>query len=465
MRITFLGGAQEVTGSTHLLQTARSTVIRDSGLFQGHRVEARDKSAHVFDDVTGADAVVLSHAHIDHCGNLPTLVKHGFDGPIHTTHATADLCSYMLRDAAHIQGLDAAYVNKKRARTGEPPVEPLYTPEDAEAVLPLFVGHQYHEAVQITEDMRVTAYDAGHVLGAALHVFDIRENGRALRLGYAFDLGRKNLPILRDPEQLSDLDALVIESTYGNRLHRDIRQAEDLLAGVINRVCARGGKVIVPSFALERAQEILYVVQKLRLDKRIPASFPVILDSPLAVALSQVFEQHTELFDEDTLALMARGKQVGARKYIRLIGSVDESKALNDDKRPMMIISASGMCESGRILHHLKNNIEDQNNAIVIVGFQAANTLGRRIVERAPEVRIFGETYQVRAERVVLNTFSGHADRNDLLAFVDGVGARCTRFVLVHGEPTSIASLADAIRARRPDCRIDMPAREDMLEL
>ncbi len=465
MKITFLGGAQEVTGSTHVLQTARHTVIRDSGMFQGHRAEARQKSEHVFDTLPHADAVVLSHAHIDHCGNLPTLVKHGFNGPIHTTHATADLCSYMLRDSAHIQEMDAAYLNKKLARKGEPLVEPLYTTPDAEAVLPLFVGHTYHEPVHVTDDIRVTAYDAGHVLGAALHLFEVAENGRTLRLGYAFDLGRKNLPILRDPEQLSDIDALVIESTYGNRLHRDILQSEDLLAGVINRVCARGGKVIVPSFALERTQELLCVVQRLRLDKRIPKTLPVIVDSPLAVNLTGVFLRHTELFDAETMALLARGAKAGARQYVRLISDVEESKALNDDDRPMMIISASGMCESGRILHHLKNNIENPNNAVVIVGFQAANTLGRRIVERAPDVRIFGETYQVRAERVVLNTFSGHADRNDLLRFVDGVGARCKTFILVHGEPGAIESFAGAIRARRPDCRVETPAREDVLEL
>jgi metallo-beta-lactamase family protein len=465
MRIRFLGGVREVTGSTHLLMTNHSAVLRDSGLFQGRRAETSQKNLHVYDAVPRLDAVALSHAHIDHCGTLPLLVKHGYDGPIHTTHATADLCALMLRDSAYVQEMDAQYLNKRLARKGEPPIAPLYSLDDAEAVLPLFVGHDYHQPVPLTDDIRVTAYDAGHVLGSALHLFEIAENGRTFRLGYAFDLGRKNLPILCDPEQLTDLDALVIESTYAHRYHRDIRQSEDLLAGVINRVSARGGKVIVPSFALERTQELLHVVQNLRLDQRIPAAFPVVVDSPLAINVTQVFMRHKELFNAETKALLARSAPTNNRQHVRFTRDVEESKALNDDDTPMMIISASGMCESGRILHHLKNNVQDPKNAVVIVGFQAANTLGRRIVERERQLRIFGELYTMNAERIVLNTFSGHADHNELTAFIDNVGERCKTFVLVHGEESALESMAAYVRERRPGCRIEVPGRGDEIEL
>jgi len=467
MKIRFLGGVKEVTGSTHLLMTQSSVVMRDCGLFQGRRAEAREKNCTVCNGFDTLDAVVLSHAHIDHCGNLPTLAKHGYRGPVHATVATKDLCEFMLRDAARIQLLDAEYLNKKNARTAAGPVEqvePIYSVEDADQILTQFVGHQYHEAVRITDDISVTAFDAGHVLGAALHVFDVREKDRTIRIGYAFDLGRKNLPILRDPEQLADMDALVIESTYGNRFHRDINQAEDQLAGVINRIHAKGGKIIIPSFALERAQEILYSINALYRDKRI-AVMPVYVDSPLTASLSQVFRKHPELFDDETTALIKSGGWVLGEEKITFVQSADESKALNDDTQPMIIISASGMCESGRILHHLKNNIEDANNAIVIVGYQAEHTLGRRIVDHAPEVRIFGKTYRNRAERVVLNTFSGHADRGDLLDFIGKVGPRCKTMIFVHGEEKAIAALTEEVHVRRPDTEIVVPGRGEEIEL
>ena len=471
MKIRFLGGVREVTGSTHLLLTKNSTVMRDCGLFQGHRKDAREKCKTVCDSIEKLDAVVLSHAHIDHCGNLPTLAKHGFTGPVHATHATKDLCEYMLRDSVHIQELDAAYLNKKNQRASalagvppaEPPVEPLYSLADAEAILACFKGHAYHERVQVTDDIAVTPYEAGHILGAALHVFDVRENGRTMRIGYAFDLGRSDLPLINDPEQLTDIDALVIESTYGNRVHRDIRQADDLLAGVINRTYQRGGKLIIPSFALERAQEIVYTLNNLYKDKRVPR-MPVYIDSPLTVSISEVFRRHVELFDDETKRLIASGGWVLRSDLVSYISSVEESKALNDDPRPMIIISASGMCEMGRILHHLKNNVEDPRNTVCIVGYQAEGTLGRKIVERAPELKIFGKTYQMRAERVVLNTFSGHADRNDLIAFVDGVSNRCKTFVFVHGEDEAITSFASEVQARRPGARMVIPARGDEVE-
>jgi len=370
----------------------------------------------------------------------------------------------MLRDAAHIQEKDAEYINARLERKKLDPVEPLYTLDDVEATLPLLRGHHYHQPLQVTSDIRVTACEAGHILGAALHLFEIHENGRTFRLGYAFDLGRKNLPILRDPEQLTDIDALVIESTYGNRFHRNINQTEDLLAGVINRVYARGGKIIIPSFALERAQELLYTLNLLHRGQRIPP-LPIFIDSPLTVDISHVFHKHPDLFDAETTALLQQGDTILFNESVTYIRDVEQSKALNHDPRPMIIISASGMCESGRILHHLKNNVADPRNAVVIVGYQAEGTLGRRIVDRAPELKIFGVMYPMRAERVVLNTYSGHADRNDLLAYIDGVGARCKTFILVHGEQQATRDLAAAVQERRPDARVLIPARDERITL
>ena len=465
MKIKFLGGVHEVTGSTHILMTDKSAVMRDCGMFQGHRAEAREKNIHVLDNVKKLDAVVLSHAHIDHSGNIPALNRINYTGPIHTTHATADLCEYMLRDSAHIQELDAKYLNKKLARKNEPLIEPIYSIEDVENILPLFKGHDYHKKIQITDDIAITAYDAGHVLGAALHIFDVNDNGTHKKIGYAFDLGRKNLPILNDVEQINDIDALVIESTYGNRLHDDIRDAADQLAEAINRTYKRGGKIIIPSFALERSQEILYTLEKLVGEQRIP-KLPVYLDSPLAVKVTDVFRRHSEIFDRETSELLKSGGEFLGDSAVTCTQSVDESIALNEDKRSMIIISASGMCEAGRILHHLKNNIEDERNTVLIVGYQAQHTLGRRIVEKNEEVKIFGKPYKLNAEVVVLNTFSGHADRNDLLNYVDNISTRCKTFVFVHGEEDALGDFANTVKYRRPDdVRIEIPNIGDEIEL
>ena len=463
MLIQFLGGAMEVTGSTHVLSTKKSRVLRDAGLFQGRRAESRQKNETTFVNMEPVDCMVLSHAHIDHCGNIPLLIKSGFEGPIHTHAATKDLCDLMLLDSAHIQELDAEYLSRK-LDPDDPLIAPLYSEEEAEASLQYFVPHQYHEHVQLTEDISVTFWEAGHILGSASHIFDIKEGRRKIKVGYALDLGRKNLPIIRDPEQLTDIDALVMEATYGNRYHKDINQAEDLLAGVINRTFKRGGKIIIPAFALERAQEIVYTLMKMY-DAKLTPMLPIYIDSPLACEVSKVFGKHPETYDQATLELAKSRTRMYMREFVHLISTVEESKALNDDPSSMIIISASGMCESGRILHHLKNNVEDSRNAVVIVGYQAENTLGRRIVDRAKEIKIFGQYYKMNAERVVLNTFSGHADKGDLLEFVSNVGDRCKTFVLVHGERQSITDLAENIRTLRPDARVLTPERFDTISI
>ena len=463
MLIQFLGGAMEVTGSTHVLSTKKSRVLRDAGLFQGRRAESRQKNETTFVNMEPVDCMVLSHAHIDHCGNIPLLVKNGYTGPIHTHAATKDLCDLMLLDSAHIQELDAEYLSRK-LDPDDPLIAPLYSEEEAEASLQYFVPHHYHEHVQLTEDIGVTFLEAGHILGSASHIFDIKDGRRKIKVGYALDLGRKNLPIIRDPEQHTDIDALVMEATYGNRYHKDINQAEDLLAGVINRTYKRGGKIIIPAFALERAQEIVYTLMKMY-DSKLTPMLPIYIDSPLACEVSKVFGKHPETYDQATLELAKSRTRMYMREFVHLISTVEESKALNDDPSSMIIISASGMCESGRILHHLKNNVEDPRNAVVIVGYQAENTLGRRIVDRAKEIKIFGQYYRMNAERVVLNTFSGHADKGDLLDFVSHVGDRCKTFVLVHGERQSIMDLAENIRALRPDARVLTPERFDTISI
>ena len=463
MKIKFLGGSQEVTGSTHVLMTEKSTVVRDAGLFQGSRKLAKEKNKKIYEEIEGKiDAIVLSHAHIDHCGNLPSFFKAGCSAPIYAQHATVDLCKHMLLDSAHIQSIDAQYMNKKLVKKGEEPnVEPLYSQEDVEITLSYFKGFEYDKTIKITDDIAVTSYNAGHILGACLNVFEITEKDKILKIGYAFDLGRYNLPIIEDPTQLKDIDVLVIESTYGNRYHRDINQACDLLTGIVNRVANRNGKIIIPSFALERTQEIIYTLLKMY-ESNSCEKLPIIIDSPLAISVTEVFMKHKAIFDNDTTKFMENnlGKY---KEYIRITKSVEESKALNTDKTPMIIISASGMCESGRILHHLKNNVENPNNAVVIVGYQAENTLGRRIVEREKRLKIFGEYYQMNAERIVLNTYSGHADKLDLMTFIKNVGERCKTFVLVHGESKAITDLSNEVRLMFPDARIETPKRLDTL--
>lgn len=463
MLIQFLGGAMEVTGSTHLLSTRSSRVLRDAGMFQGHRAEAREKNETIFQSLPKVDAAVLSHAHIDHCGNLPQLVKAGYKGPIHAHAATCDLCGLMLRDSAHIQELDAQYLSRK-LDPDDPLIAPLYSVEDAEAALEHFVPHQYGETVRLTDDIAVTFHEAGHILGAALNTFQVTEDGVTKKIGYALDLGRHNLPIIRDPEQLCDIDALVMETTYGNRYHKNIDQAQDLLAGVITRTARRHGKIIIPAFALERAQEIVYTLMQLYTARQVPA-LPIYIDSPLACEVSRVFQRHPETYDEETRKLARSRAAMYMQDFVHLTSTVEESKALNDDPSSMIIISASGMCESGRILHHLKNNIEDSRNAVVMVGYQAEHTLGRRIVERAPELKIFGKPYRMNAERVVLNTYSGHADKGDLVKYVQDVGPRCKTFVLVHGERQSITDFAQTIREVRPDARVLTPERLDVVSL
>ncbi len=454
MRITFWGAVRTVTGSMHEVRTNGVRCLLDCGLYQGRRQQARERNAELPFGAREIDAVVLSHAHIDHSGNLPTLTKHGFAGPIYATPATADLCVPMLRDAAYVQEKDAEFVTKRltRRRRLNPRIEgdvvpPLYSAEDAEATLPLFRPVQLGCDMEIAPGLTYRAYETGHMLGSSAVVLTAHDNGRPVRLAFSGDVGRRNLPILRDPEPMPAVDYLILETTYGGRLHKDPGIVENKLAAIINRTCARGGKIIVPAFAVGRTQQLVLMLHDLAAKERIPR-IPLFVDSPLAVETTKVFRSHSELYDDETNEYVKNGEDPFGFPRLRYISDVAESKALNDLRGPFVVISASGMCEAGRILHHLRNNIGDPRNTILITGFQAENTLGRKLVDGQREVAIFGETMQVRAEVQTLNELSGHADQRELLEWLKPMAASLKRLFLVHGEPTQTTAFAEAVRER-----------------
>jgi metallo-beta-lactamase family protein len=459
MRIKFLGAAQQVTGSMHLLETEHGTLLIDCGLFQGRREESRKRNRELPPEAVRADALLLSHAHIDHSGSIPTLVKAGFAGSVYATPATRDLCAYMLRDSARIQEGDAAYLNKKFGRDPDwVTVTPLYTEEDAIEALGRFVAITYGRPFQPIPGVTARFIEAGHILGSAQISLELHVRGHRRHLVFSGDLGRKGLPILRDPElPRPPVDYLLMESTYGNRVHGDVASMHADLERVVKETAARGGKIIIPAFAVGRTQEIVYALNTLQREGRLP-DIPVFIDSPLSVNVTEVFKLHPDCFDRETREFLEEHGEVFAFRGVKFITKVEDSMKLNQLASPAVIISSSGMCEAGRILHHLRNNVEDPRNTVLIVGFQAQHTLGRRLVERRPKVKVLGVERDLRAQVTVLNAFSAHADRNDLLEFASACG-RDTRgsskIWLVHGEPEQqeplIASLAErGLRAEAP---------------
>lgn len=450
MEIEFVGAAQSVTGSKHVVRTNHGTILLDCGLFQGRRRESLEKNRSLGVDPQEIDAVILSHAHIDHSGALPLLIKRGYGGPVYATPATRDLCAVMLTDAALIQEADARYINKliERDAVDMDRVDPLYEAKDVPRVLDQMISLPYHRRHEVMPGVHVTFLDAGHVLGSAITVLDVEDGAETKRVVFTGDLGRRNLPILRDPEVPTGAHVLITESTYGDRTHKSIERMEDELALVLRRTFDRGGKVIIPSFALERAQEVIFAIKRLRYQGRIP-EMPVYVDSPLTVKVTDVFRLHPECYDAETRAWIQSADSPFDFEDLHYVSDKEDSKEIDGSSEPAVIISASGMCEAGRVLHHLKATIESPKNAVVIVGFQAQHTLGRRIVERRPRVRIFGVERELRAEVVTLDGFSAHADQRDLVEFAQAVRDRGSlgQVVLVHGEPAAQRALSAALAA------------------
>jgi len=422
-------------------------ILLDCGLYQGRRQEAFERNSQFPFPPSSIDAVVLSHAHIDHSGNLPTLVRNNFNGPIYTTPATVDLCLAMLADSAYLQEKDAEFVNKRRANRkaaggDDRIVMPLYSMADAERTFPMFQAVSLGEQRQIADGISYKTYDAGHMLGATSMVL----KGDGVRLAFSGDVGRPGLPIIRDPQPLPPADYLIMESTYGDRFHKPLGNAAEFLAEVVSRTAARGGKIIVPAFAVGRTQQIVLLLHQLMDANRIP-SIPIFVDSPLALNATEVFRKHPECYDEEARRFLTDGHDPFGFFRLTYVRDVTESKKLNDLRGPCVIISASGMCEAGRILHHLRNNIENPRNTILITGFQAENTLGRKILERQPEVKIFGEPMRLRAEVEHLDELSGHADQRELLEWMRPITAGLKKVFLVHGEPRQGEALARAIKS------------------
>ncbi len=465
MRLQFIGAAGTVTGSMHLLEVNGKRILLDCGLFEGKRAESiKTNKDFKFFHPASIDAVVLSHAHIDHSGNLPNLVKQGFSGPIFATPATRDLAGIMLADSAKIQEQDTEYLNKRLARRGEPAVQPLYDTEDALNVMPLFVTVSYHRETPVTDGVSLTFFDAGHILGSGMVRLRINEGGAEKILLFTGDLGRSGTPILRNPDAVTEADILISESTYGGRRHDPIEGIQDSLREVVVRTINRGGKVIIPAFSVERTQELTFTLHLLFESNALPR-IPVFVDSPLAVNATEVFRLHPECFNKDTFKMVLAHDDPFGFEYIRYIRLVEDSKKLNDIKEPIIIISASGMCESGRILHHLANNIGNPNNTVLIVGYQAPDTLGRRILSGQRNVRIFGETFDMRAEVVQMHSFSAHADHDDLVSFVQGFDKQRLRNIfLVHGENDAQAALIESLNPLGYN-KISVPKKGDTFDI
>lgn len=443
IRLTFHGAAGgQVTGSMHLLEAAGARILLDAGLFQGRRAETHELNANLPVDPRRLDAVILSHAHIDHAGRLPLLVSRGFHGPIYATPATRDLSAVMLPDAAHIQEKDVEYL-RRRGKAG-PASEPLYTLADAIAVQDLMLGVPLRRVQHVRKHLAFEYTEAGHILGSASVDLRISE-GTPHRLVFSGDIGRPGLPIIRNPDPPSGpVDTLIIESTYGNRTHESVSGAEEHLGNLVRSVAGRGGKVLIPSFAVGRTQELVYSLHQLFRAGKIPG-VPIYVDSPLAVDATSVFRLHPELFDRDE-AMIARTTALFDFPLLRYVRDVEDSKRLNTQPGPAVIIAASGMAESGRILHHLINNIGDHRNVVLFVGFQAEYTLGRRIQEGARSVKILGDEYPVRAQVETIGGYSAHADRDELRAWVRKVEGPIGRAFVVHGEAEARQAMAQLLR-------------------
>ena len=503
MEVTFHGAVREVTGSAHLLSNGNDRVLLDCGMFQGRRKESNEKNRQLPFNGEKITNVVLSHAHIDHSGRIPLLAREGFNGRVLATRATADACEYLLTDAAHIQESDALYLNYKMVRAhlqqtkdigNEPPgntnseirkflkknghelnveninemirihhldpITPLYTMTDAEAALSLFDGYPYRHPMTVGKELTCTFYDAGHILGSAISMIQSRRNGQVKTICFTGDIGRFGKPILRDPvlsfpEEHRAIDLLIMESTYGDRLHEPVIDLKPRLQAVVAEAVERGGSILIPSFAFGRTQELLYVLHELYMENRVP-HLPIYVDSPLAVKITKVFGEHPEVYDQETHETFLRsGENPFSFDQIHFVQSVEESIALTRDEKPHIVISASGMCEAGRILHHLRYRIHNPKNTILIVGFMAQHTLGRRIQElgeayaaegrkgQPPTVKLLNKEYPLAAHVVKIGGFSAHADRDEMMHFLEASNLKIKRIAVVHGEEEQSLAFAD----------------------
>jgi metallo-beta-lactamase family protein len=449
MKLRFLGATRQVTGSRYCLETSGVKLLVDCGMFQERKFLGRNwqESPVPADEI---DAVVLTHAHLDHCGLIPRLVQKGFQGPIISTAATADLAAIVLRDSAHIQEEDAAYKAKrhrKEGRRGKYPEIPLYTAADAEQALPHFKPAPYGRAVTVKDGISVTFHDAGHILGSAILEFRIQQNGQTRRVVFSGDLGRWDKPLVRDPTLLAEADYVVMESTYGDRDHGDTEDVQSQLAQVLAETLGRGGNVVIPTFAVERAQELMYHISRLVRTDRIP-DVPVFLNSPMAVDVTEVFRRHRQCLDEETWQLITSGEPPLRFPGLRLVRSVEESKRIHEVKTPAIIMATSGMCTAGRIKHHLRHNITRPECTILFVGYQAHGTLGRKILNGDSEVRIHGQHWPVRAQIAQIHGASGHADRADLIRWLSAFRRGPQRLMLTHGEEEGSLALAQQVRGQ-----------------
>jgi len=451
MKLTFCGAACTTTGSQHLLEINKQHILLDCGLYQGHRLDTFERNKHFRFSPRELTAVVLSHAHIDHSGNLPNLVKQGFQGNIYSTFATRDLSQLMLADSAHVQAADARYINKKRAKKNQPPIEPLYSADEAETSLRQFVSIGYNRPVPIADGVTLTFLDAGHILGSAQVLLDIRdqETGRRTRFLFSGDIGRGNNSILRDPEYAEDVDILLMESTYGGIEHGNVEEVNGILCSTINRALEKKGKILIPSFAVERTQQLIYALQQITQSGQIP-QLPIYVDSPLAVNATEVFRLHPECFNESIYRYMREKHDPFGFEKLTMVRESSQSKTLNDLTEPAIIIAASGMCEAGRIQHHLANNISNPDTTVFFVGYCAANTLGWKILKGDKVVNIYGEPHEVKAHIVSLDHFSGHADHRELMEYYRKTKGVKKKVWLVHGERPRSEALLNELTSLYP---------------
>ena len=469
MKLTFHGAAKTVTGSQHLIDVNGHRIMLDCGLFQGKRKEAFELNRKGSCDGTTVDVLVLSHAHIDHSGNIPCLVKNGFTGDIYCTSATRDLCSIMLLDSAYIQERDVMYVNKKRKKQGKNLFEPLYTKADVVNAMQNFIGISYNRKHEIVPGVSLTLVDAGHMLGSTHVILDIneKESGREYRLVFSGDIGREGIPIIRNPTHLVEgADILIMESTYGNRLHPPYPESEKDLERIINATYNRGGVLLIPAFAVGRTQQIVYALHKLY-DQGLIPNIPVYVDSPLATNTTEIFRMHPECYDSEMRDFLLNDSHPNPFGFetLSFTENVEQSKRLNTLREPAVIISASGMMEGGRILHHLRSRISDSRNTILVTGWQAPYTLGRRIVNKEPTVKIFGEEFPVKADVEVITGFSGHADRDELLAWAGAMQKKPEHTFVVHGEIDSAQVLTDSLQSDLGFNNVAIPDMDQTFEI